>query len=221
MKKLLEKLNINYKDLSLYERAFTHTSYAYENDKKSYERLEFLGDTVVDTALSEYLFKQTNYEEGEMTKIRASYVCENPLYEYANDLGFSDFIKVGHGESHDGGTHKKAIMADIFESLVAAIYLDQGYEKAKEFVLKTIVPYIDNKNIEFFSDYKSTLQEAVQTTKKSVIYNLINETGPAHEKEYTVEAKIENIVYGIGKGKSKKEAEQEAAKESLKKLAKE
>jgi ribonuclease-3 len=221
MKELLKKLNVNYNDIDLYERAFTHTSYAYENDETSYERLEFLGDTVVDTVLSEYLFRNTKSEEGEMTKIRASYVCENALYEYANDLEFSKYIKVGHGESHDGGTHKKAIMADVFESLIAAIYLDQGYPKAKEVVLKIILPYIKNRNIEFFSDYKSALQEAVQTTKQSVNYNLIKETGPAHDKQYTVEAKIEEIIYGTGKGKSKKEAEQEAAKEALKLLVKE
>ena len=219
MKELLEKLNVTPINLELYKQAFTHTSYAYEHPgNESYERLEFLGDAIVDLVVSDYLYKSDKYQEGEMTKIRASYVCENALAEFANDLKFSKYIKVGHGELMNGGTHKKAIMADIFEALMAAIYLDLGYDKVKEVALGIIIPYIENKNIILFSDYKSALQEAVQTTEKSLNYELISESGPAHNKSFEVSVKIDNIVYGTGVGATKKEAEQNAARMALKKL---
>lgn len=219
MKKLLDKLNIKYNDITLYEQAFRHTSYAYENNVSSYERLEFLGDAIVDLAVSDYLYNSNLYEEGEMTKIRASYVCENALYEYANDLEFSKYIKVGKGEAKSGGKYKKAIMADVFEALMGAIYLDLGYEKVKEVALNIIVPYIEDKKIILFNDYKSVLQEDVQTTQKSLYYELLEESGPSHDRTFKVAVKIDDITYGIGIGPSKKEAEQEAAKEALKKLA--
>ena len=219
MKKLLDKLGIKYKDISLYEQAFRHTSYAYENNTTSYERLEFLGDAIVDLVVSDYLYNSNLYEEGEMTKLRASYVCENALYEYANDLGFSDYIKVGVGESKSGGKHKKAILADVFEALMGAIYLDLGYEKVKEVALNIIVPYIKDNKIILFNDYKSVLQEDIQTNKQSLYYELIEESGPAHDKTFKVAVKVDDITYGIGIGSSKKDAEQEAAKEALKKLA--
>ena len=154
-----------------------------------------------------------------MTKIRASYVCENALYEYSIDLGLNKYIKVGHGEEKEGGKYKKAIVADIFEALIGAIYLDLGYATARKIVLNIIVPYIEDPKIVFFSDYKSSLQECVQTEQKSVFYELIEESGPAHDRRFKVVAKISDIVYGVGVGGSKKEAEQEAAKEALKKLA--
>ena len=155
-----------------------------------------------------------------MTKVRASYVCENALFEYSISLGLNQYIKMGHGEETTGGKYKKAIVADIFEAFVGAIYLDLGYATARRFVLKVIVPYIENPNITFFEDYKSALQEAVQTSKKSLYYDLVEESGPSHDKTFVMEVKIDNIVYGRGKGSSKKEAEQEAAKEALAKLAK-
>lgn len=221
MNEIFNELNIKPKDLSLYERAFSHSSYANEHKAKhDYERLEFLGDAVVDLVIADYLFFNKKETEGEMTKVRASYVCENALYEYSLKLGLNKYIKVGHGEEIGGGKYKKAIVADIFESLMGAIYVDLGYAVARRVVLKIIVPYIEDENIVFFSDYKSALQEAVQTDKKSVHYNLINEVGPAHDKLFTVEVVIDNIVYGEGTAGSKKEAEQEAAKVALDKLAK-
>lgn len=159
-------------------------------------------------------------EEGDMTKIRASYVCENALFAYATDLSLSDYMKIGHGEELTGGKQKKAILADIFEALIGAIYLDLGFQVAKEVTLNIIVPYIEDPNIVFFSDYKSALQEAVQTEQRSLTYELINETGPSHDREFTVVVKIDNITYGSGTAKSKKEAEQEAAKKTLELLAK-
>lgn len=218
MDKLFKKLNIKPNDINIYNEAFIHTSYANENNKKSYETLEFLGDAIVDLIVSDYLYKESTLSEGEMTKTRARYVCENALFEYANSLGLSEYIKVGKGEKKSGGNHKKAIVADTFESLMAAIYLDLGYEKVKEVAKNIIVPYIENKNIVLFSDYKSQLQETVQDLQKKLEYTLEDENGPAHDKHFKISVRVDNITYGIGEGHTKKEAEQEAAKEALKKL---
>ncbi len=221
MEELFTKLNIKPKNLELYKTAFSHSSYANEHRAKAdYERLEFLGDAVVDLVLADYLYNNKQEKEGKMTKVRASYVCENALSEYSASLGLSKYIKVGHGEEKEGGKYKKAIVADIFEAFIGAIYVDLGYATARNVALKIIVPFIEDPNIIFFSDYKSSLQEYVQTTQKSLTYELLKEEGPAHDKTFTVEVKIDNIVYGIGVGTSKKEAEQEAAKNALKKLAK-
>lgn len=221
MEELFEKLSITPKNTNLYKTAFSHSSYANEHYAKTdYERLEFLGDAVVDLVIADYLYNNKHDKEGEMTKIRASYVCENALCEYSNNLGLNKYIRVGHGEEKEGGKYKKAIVADIFEAFIGAIYVDLGYATARKVVLNIIVPYIENPNITFFSDYKSSLQEYVQTVQKSLTYNLIKEEGPAHDKTFTVEVVIDNIIYGIGSGGSKKEAEQEAAKNALQKLAK-
>lgn len=221
MEELFKKLGINPKDKDLYEKAFVHTSYSYEHNLSySYEKLEFLGDATLDLIVSDYLYKNKELSEGEMTKMRASYVCENALYEYANDLGFSKYLKLGNGEIHSGGYHKKGVIADTFEAFIAALYLDQGFEKTKEICLDIIVPYIEDKSVLLFSDYKSHLQEVVQDVQKGLKYNLISEEGPAHNRTFKVNVTIDDIVYGIGLGHSKKEAEQEAAKSALKKLAK-
>lgn len=219
MEELFRKLNIEPKELKYYNTAFCHSSYVNENHLKSdYERLEFLGDAVLELAMSDYLYNNLNIKEGDMTKLRASYVCENALYEYATDLGLSEYIKVGHGEEIDGGRYKKVIMADIFEALMGAIYLDLGFEVAKKVILGVTVPYIENPKVVFFNDYKSALQEFVQTEQRTLNYEVIDESGPAHNKSFTIEVKIDNIVYGVGTAGSKKEAEQEAAKNALSKL---
>ena len=221
MEELFNKLSIKPKNLTLYTTAFSHSSYANEHKAKAdYERLEFLGDAVLDLVVADYLYNNKAEKEGEMTKVRASYVCENALSEYSANLGLSKYIKVGHGEEKDGGKYKKAIVADIFEAFIGAIYVDLGYTTARKVALNIIVPFIEDPNITFFSDYKSSLQEYVQTYQKSLTYNLVKEEGPAHEKNFTVEVIIDNIVYGTGVGTSKKEAEQEAAKSALEKLAK-
>lgn len=220
MDELFIKLNIKPKDLKLYNTAFLHSSYANEHRAKAdYERLEFLGDSVVDLVIADYLYSCKSEDEGEMTKVRASYVCENALYEYATNLGLNKYIKVGHGEEKEGGKYKKAIVADIFEALMGAIYIDLGYATAIRTVLNIIVPYIENPDITFFSDYKSALQEYVQTEQKSLFYELVEESGPAHDRTFKVEVKIDGISYGTGVGGSKKEAEQEAAREAINKLA--
>lgn len=220
MDELFEKLNIKPKDLRLYKSAFSHSSYVNEHKvKNDYERLEFLGDAVLDLVVADYLYTHYKETEGEMTKVRASYVCENANYCYATGLGLSKYILVGHGEQKEGGNFKKAIVADIFEALMGAIYIDLGFSTVRNVILKVVVPYIEDPNVTFFSDYKSSLQEYVQTEQKSLEYRLINEEGPAHDKRFTIDVVIDDIVYGTGIGTSKKEAEQEAAKAALNKLA--
>lgn len=220
MEELFKRLNIEPKDMSLYKNAFSHSSYVNEHKAKNdYERLEFLGDAVLDLVVADYLYTHYKETEGEMTKVRASYVCENANYCYATGLGLSKYILVGHGEQKEGGNFKKAIVADIFEALMGAIYIDLGFSTVRNVILKVVVPYIEDPNITFFSDYKSSLQEYVQTEQKSLEYKLVNEEGPAHDKRFTVDVVIDNIVYGTGIGTSKKEAEQEAAKVALNKLA--
>lgn len=219
MEELFNKLNIKPVELKYYNTAFQHSSYVNENHLKSdYERLEFLGDAVLELVMSDYLYNNLNVKEGDMTKLRASYVCENALYEYATDLGLSKYIKVGHGEEIDGGRFKKVIMADIFEALMGAIYLDLGFDTVKRVIQSITVPYVENPKIVFFNDYKSALQEFVQTEQRSLVYNIIDESGPAHNKSFTTEVRIDGILYGTGTAGSKKEAEQEAAKDALNKL---
>lgn len=214
---ILKKWGIEPNNFKLYEVALSHSSYANEHhNKKDYERLEFLGDSVLQLVVSEYIYRNFEEDEGSMTKARANYVCENALYEYMMDLDLIKFIKVGNGEVHD---IKKAIIADIFEALMGAIYLDQGFEQAKSTILNIVTPYI-LKRKNFLVDYKSILQEAMQTDKRSLVYETIDESGPAHNREFTVVVRIDNIVYGKGIASSKKEASQLAAKETLQKLAK-
>ena len=217
IEKLLEELEVNYNNIKLYERALTHTSYANENRVDSYERLEYLGDAVLELVISDYMYKNTEYEEGKMTKYRSHYVCENANYEYSTRLKLNDYLRLGHGEEERGGKYRKAIVGDIFESFVGAMYLDLGFDVVKEFIYKHVIPLIENKNIEFFDDYKSVLQELVQTDKKSLEYVTVKEDGPAHDKTFTIEVRIDDIVYGVGTAHSKKEAEQIAAHDALKK----
>ncbi len=212
----LEKYNIDITN-SLYEKAFTHSSYANENGTEDYERLEFLGDKILDFIVSEYLYVNENLTEGEMTKLRASYVCENALNEYSKELGLDKLLKLGKGEESTGGRTKPSIIADLFEAFLAATYLIYDLDKVKEIVNDIVIPYVEGNHHEFLKDYKSILQEYVQTDKKSTIYEVINEEGPANEKIFTVIVKVDDIVLGEGTASSKKEAEQLAAKDALNK----
>ncbi len=216
MKEKLKEYGINIQNESLLRTALTHSSYSNEHDTKNYERLEFLGDAVLELVTSEYFFLNTNYNEGKMSKVRASYVCEEALYEYAKDISLPKYILVGHGQEKDVNS---TIIADVFESVLAVIYLENGLAVAKKFILDLILPYIE-KNVQFMYDYKSLLQEMVQTDKNSLEYVLVSETGPAHKREFTVEVQIDNLVYGKGIGSSKKEAEQKAAKDAYQKSSK-
>ena len=217
---LLDKLNIKPNLISLYETAFSHTSYANENDTISYERLEFLGDAVLELLMSEYLYSRYEYNEGEMTKLRSHYVCTTANYEYSKKLGLEKYLKLGVGEEASGGRNRKAILADIFESFLGALYLDQGLEITKKFFKENVIPHIENHEIDFFDDYKSVLQECVQTDKKSLEYKVVEESGPAHNRHFKVEAIIDGIVYGVGESNSKKGAEQNAAQDALSKAQK-
>lgn len=214
---ILDKLNIKYKNQNLYIQALTHTSYANEHNCESYERLEFLGDAILELIISEYLFKNKKLKEGEMTKLRSHYVCENANYEYSKKLGLIPYIRLGNGQITSDTKQNKAIVADVFESFLAAMYLDLGMEEIKKFIHKYIIPIIESKDLDFFSDYKSKLQEFVQTGKKSLEYELVNEMGPSHDKVFEVVVKVDDIIFGKGIAKSKKEAEQLAAKDALSK----
>lgn len=212
---LFEKLGININNEELYVTALTHTSYSNENEGSvSYERLEFLGDAVLELIISDYLYNEKELKEGTMTKFRATYVCEAACCTYARELGLDKYIRLGSGEVEANTT----IIADVFEAFIAAMYLDKGFGFTSDFVMNIIKSYID-RNIDFLHDYKSELQELVQTVRKSVVYEIINEEGPAHNKLFTCQVLVDGIVMGIGKGGSKKNAEQEAAKRALEKQA--
>lgn len=215
MKDIFKKFNIIINNTDLLKVALTHTSYSNEHNVESYERLEYLGDAVLEIVCSDYLYKNTNYPEGEMSRLRSLYVCENALYEYSKEINLKDYIYLGNGMIEAN----KTIIADVFEAVIAVIYLEKGLDVVKQLFNDLIVPYIKHHD-DFLKDYKSLLQESVQTVKKSVTYKLIDESGPAHHKEFKVEVIIDGLVYGVGIGNSKKEAEQNAAKEAYQKRAK-
>lgn len=214
MKNILKKYGITIKREKLLRTALTHSSYSNEHGGECYERLEYLGDAVLEIVCSDYLYNKTNYSEGQMSNLRRHYVCEAALDVYASEINLKDYILLGNGISEAN----KTIIADVFEALIAVVYLEYGLDKVKLLFNRLIVPYIEREE-DFLMDYKSLLQESVQTVKKSVEYNLVNETGPAHQKEFEVEVVIDGLVYGRAKGSSKKEAEQNAAREALKKKA--
>ena len=211
--KCIEKMGIEIKNKELLETALTHSSYSNEHNCDNYERLEYLGDAILESVTSEYLYLNTDYSEGEMTKIRANYVCEKALATYSKKMGIDRYIRLGHGQINN---LNDTIIADVFEAVAAAVYLDQGYEVVKKYLQDIIVPFI-KEGWDFNTDYKTKLQEAVQTNKKSLEYVLIREYGEAHDKTFEMAVKIDNIIYGKGIGKSKKEAEQNAALDALNK----
>ena len=211
----LDKMNIKINNKELLYAALTHSSYANEHKCDNYERLEFLGDAILEAVTSEYFYLNTDYKEGEMTKHRANYVCEKALATYAKEIGIDKQIKVGHGQINN---LNDTIVADVFEAIIGAIYLDQGYDMVKKYIDTIIIPYI-KKNIDFNSDYKTKLQEMVQSDKKSVEYEVVKEYGEAHNKTFEVIVRVDGITYGKGIGKSKKEAEQMAALDAFNKSA--
>lgn len=211
----LEKYGIHFKNPQLLRLALTHSSYGNEHHCANYERLEFLGDAVLQLIVSEYYYKFTDLPEGAMSKQRASYVCEKALITYSKQVGIDQHILVGHGQAK--GTNR-AIIADCFESVLGAIFLDLGWAKAKFYIYQVVIPYI-KKQYQFLGDYKSLLQELVQTDKQVLEYVLVNEKGPDHDKRFKFEVRIDGIVYGVGSGRSKKEAEQNAAFDAYQKKA--
>ena len=215
---IIEKYNIDL-DNELIKRAFTHSSYVNETKKgEDYERLEFLGDKILDFLVSEYLYINDDYSEGKMTKLRSSYVCEKALACYSNTLGFPMYLRLGKGEELTGGRNKDSIQADIFESFLAAVYLTKGLDTVKDIVYEVVIPYIKEEKDLFLHDYKTTLQEIVQTDKKSTLYEITDEEGPSNEKVFSCVVKVDGIILGSGKSTSKRQAEQEAAKDALNKM---
>ena len=213
--KFLRELGIDIDDKKLLYTALTHSSFSNENGGENYERLEFLGDSVLELIISEYFYDNYDLSEGDMSKIRASYVCENALYEYSKKINLIPYIKVGNGIDIK---NNETIIADVFEAVLAVIYLEKGYKIAKDYIYNIVIPYIKEKRV-FLTDYKSHLQEMVQTEKKSLEYVIVEESGPAHNKEFKVNVLVDGIIFGTGTGKSKKEAEQNAAKDAIKKAA--
>lgn len=211
----LKPFNIEITKKGLLELALTHSSYSNEHGGGNYERLEFLGDAVLQLITSEYFYNLSGAQEGELSKIRAGFVCEEALAQYSKDVGIDKYIKVGNGQINNVND---TIIADCFESVLGAIYLDKGFLVAKDYALKILEPYVKEHHI-FLGDYKSRLQEMVQTDKKSLEYVLVSEEGPSHDKTFIFEVVIDGIVYGRGIGKSKKEAEQQAARDALEKCA--
>lgn len=202
--------------------ALTHSSYSNENKRYNFnERLEFLGDSVLSIVISDYLFKnEKELPEGELTKLRASIVCEESLSEVANEIQLGEFMLLGKGEEATGGRERISILADAFEAVIAAIYLDGSIEDAKKFILNNMNSIIsDARRGKIFRDYKTQLQEVLQVNGEvNIWYKLIDEKGPDHNKRFIMEVGINNDVLGIGEGKSKKEAEQLAARIALDKI---
>lgn len=212
---VLERFSIKPNDIHLYELAFLHESYSNENNlNECYERLEYLGDAVLDLLVSEYLYNMdSTLTEGELTRIRSNYVCKQALYTYSIELGLEKYIKLGVGAEL---TRREldSVVSDVFESFIGALYLDLGLEAVKEFLSKTVILHIDNKEI-FFHDYKSELKLLCDQDGRIIIYDLINEEGESHDKTFTMAVLINGENCGTGVGGSKKEAEQNAAKVAL------
>ncbi|MGM8364170.1 ribonuclease III [Virgibacillus sp. W0181] len=220
VQQLEQQLNLSFKNETLLEEAFTHSSYVNEHRGKIFsdnERLEFLGDAVLELAVSQYLFrKYEKMSEGEMTKLRASIVCEESLVGFAVHLNFGDYILLGKGEEQTGGRTRPALLADVFESFLGALYLDQGYEQAQKFLESHVFPLIHTGAFSHAMDYKSQLQELVQKQKDYAIeYEIVEESGPSHKKEFISRVKVKDHPFKEGRGRSKKEAEQRAAKKML------
>jgi ribonuclease-3 len=210
---LQEKLGYRFKNEDLLITALTHSSYANEKGTVCNERLEFLGDAVLGFVSANYLYNNYDFPEGELTKHRAARVCEKALCVFATELDIGSCMLLGKGEERMGGRSKPSMLADAFEAVLAAVFLDGGLEEASKIALRYVArhDFLDDSK-----DYKTILQEIVQRNKEeSVEYVLIDESGPAHDKSFTVEVHLNSNVLGMGVGKSKKNAEQRAAKEAL------
>lgn len=223
LKELESKIGYSFKDEQLLRQALTHSSFANEqkiNRSADYERLEFLGDAVLELVTSEFLFHNNlMMKEGELTKFRASIVCEPALAYCAREFALEEFILLGKGEEMTGGRTKDSIISDVMEAIIGAIYLDSGMEKAASYIHKFILSDLEHKKL--FYDAKTSLQELVQQDNKGTLnYVLISENGPDHDKVFVVEARIDNEKIGRGTGRTKKAAEQQAAYEALNVLKK-
>lgn len=216
---LFEKFNIKTENEHLYEIAFTHSSYAtLHNLDYNYERLEFLGDSVLGMIVSEYLYKKfPNYEEGELTKKRSNFVCQNALIYYSQKLKLNDYIRVSDLEVRLTKNELLSISADVFESFLGAIFIDQGIEFAKKFLSDWIFIYLDQNRV-FFEDFKSKVKEYCDSRGMHMEYKVLREYGVPHDKTFIISCVIDGEVKGVGRGKNKKEAQQSASKHTMHKL---
>ena len=220
---LQERLNVKFNNVFLLYNAFTHSSYVNEHRGKRFtdnERLEFLGDAVLELAVSQYLFgTEPTKTEGELTKLRAAIVCEPSLVTFSTELNFGDYILLGKGEELTGGRTRPALLADVFEAFIGALYLDQGFEVSNDFLERTVFPKIGLGAFSHVMDYKSRLQEIVQQTNHGQLqYKIVEESGPAHAKKFLTYVQLGDTKLGEGIGRSKKEAEQEAARQAIQQL---
>ena len=218
MNELQERIGYSFRNIDLLETALTHSSYANETHKgECNERLEFLGDAVLSIVVSEYIFNHyRNKAEGDLTKLRASVVCETALAGFARQIDLGSFLRLGRGEMKSGGAERPSILADAFEALIAAIFLDGGMESARRFVLSFAETEIIKPRVHRTKDYKTTLQELIQQNEgERLEYVLVGESGPDHNKHFVVEVHLNSNVVGKGGGRSKKEAEQQAARAAL------
>ena len=215
---LEKRIGYHFREKQYLQTAVTHSSYANEmKDPTPYnERQEFLGDAVLSIVVSDYLFKNSSLAEGDLTKLRAALVCEKSLCGFAAKIDLGSAVRLGKGEEMMGGRTRPSILADAFEALIAAIYLDGGMEAAREFVLPFVRDTLESESKIRFHDYKTALQEIVQKNpEEKLSYVLVEESGPDHNKRFEVEVRLNSNVIGHGVGKSKTDAEQMAAKEAL------
>ena len=215
---LMKEIGYEFHNVRLLEQALTHSSYANEGKggRQSYERLEFLGDSVLGFITARHLYENDHSPEGELTKLRAAVVCEKALCSYSQALGIGRYMRLGRGEAQNGGAQRPSILADMYEAVLAAIYLDGGMEPAEKFVLRFIIPEAESQRRRHFKDYKTALQEIIQQNPgERLEYVLVGASGPDHCKVFKVEVHLNSNVIGKGRGHSKKEAEQLAAREAL------
>lgn len=218
LKQLQEKLSYRFQKPELLQHAVIHSSYANEHHMKredNNERLEFLGDAVLEMISSEYLYRNNpEMPEGELTKLRASLVCETALSQCAREINLGAFLLLGKGEDATGGRERNSILSDAFEAIIGSVYLDGGFTSAKEFVERTVLSNTENRTL--FCDSKTILQELIQGKHSgSLSYRMLAEEGPEHKKEFTVGAYLNDMPLAVGKGRTKKAAEQEAAYQSI------
>ena len=223
LKELEKELGYQFRDINLLKQAVTHSSYSNEKNMGKLgcnERLEFLGDAVLEVISSEFLYQKFPIlQEGELTKKRASMVCEPSLAMCARDIGLGNYLLLGKGEEATGGRLRDSVTSDALEALIGAVYLDGGFTSAKEFIHRFVLTDLEDKKL--FYDSKTILQEMVQAQKSGEIsYGLIREEGPDHSKSFFVEVRIGGKSFGEGRGRSKKAAEQQAAYEAILKLRK-
>ncbi|MBS3413204.1 ribonuclease III [Staphylococcus aureus] len=219
----MTELGFTYQNIDLYQQAFSHSSFINDfnmNRLDHNERLEFLGDAVLELTVSRYLFdKHPNLPEGNLTKMRATIVCEPALVIFANNLGLNEMILLGKGEEKTGGRTRPSLISDAFEAFIGALYLDQGLDIVWKFAEKVIFPHVEQNELLGVVDFKTQFQEYVhQQNKGDVTYNLIKEEGPAHHRLFTSEVILQGEAIAEGKGKTKKESEQRAAESAYKQL---